>query len=225
MIGKNNYKYFMIQDYGKNWIRLDSRNALINHYWDLLKEIDLFIQANNDLEDATYWSICRDNFVHNEIFCYNNTGKKITTPWVSIVKQFPELPMLQNKLYLHAYIGRTMAGNWGIHRHCYAPNSSWNLAVFDAGCSNGQIEFYKSQSTKLNPSSEYYEDEVEFNSVGFKLVDSVPLMTGDIISLNTWEWHAHITVNKNVCAFLSCLKNTPCEVKTRTNLKKIFKSI
>lgn len=215
----------MIQDSGTNWIRLDSRNSLINHYWDLLKEIDIYIQEHNDLQDATYWAICRDNFVHNEIFCSNNTGKKITTPWISIVKKFPELPIIQNKLNLHAYIGRTMAGNWGIHRHCYAPNSAWNLVIFDSGCSNGSIDFYKSKTAKITPTSEYYEDEVDFNSDGFSLWESVPIMTGDIYSLNTWAWHAHVTRNRNVCAFLSCLRNTPPSTGTKNQIKSTYKKI
>lgn len=215
----------MIQGYGTNWIRLDNRNSLINHYWDLLKEIDIFIQCHNDLHDATYWAICRDNSTHNEIFCTDNKGKKITTPWVSIVKKFPELPIIQNKLHLHAYIGRTMAGNWGIHRHCYATNSTWNLVIFDSGCSNGSIDFYRNSANKLEPTNEYYQDEVDFNTSGFNLWESVPIMTGDIFSLNTWAWHAHNTVNRNVCAFLSCMKDTPPIRQTRTKIKKQLKSL
>jgi len=215
----------MIQDSGINWIRLDSRNQLINHYWDLLKEIDLYIHRHNDLEDATYWAICRDNTTHNEIFCSNNTGKTITTPWTTVAKEFPELSIIQRKLQLHAYIGRTMVGNWGIHRHCYAPDSAWNIAIFDSGCSNGHVDFYKTSTSKLDPNNAYYEDEVDFNSDGFTLWESVPIMTGDMLSLNTWAWHSHITENRNVCAFLSCLKNTPPGTGTRSRIKRTLKEV
>lgn len=210
----------MAQEWGKNWIRFDSRQPLINRYWDLLKEVDAYIQRHNDLEQATYWAVCRDNKQHNEIFCSNNQGKRITTPWIKIVKQFPELTDLQNRLNLHSYIGRTMTGNWGVHRHCYAPDSVWNLVIFDSGCSQGTMDFYRDKTTDQLPSSEYYEDERSVTEQGFALWESVNVMTGDVMSINTWTWHSHTTKsNKNVCAFLSCLKDTPPRSQTLRQIR------
>ena len=201
----------------KNFIKLNSKDETLIQYNQLLNKIDRYISKNNDLKNAIYWSICQDNKKHNEIFCRNNIGKKIKTPWNDVIVQFPELNEYQNELGLHSYVGCTLAGNWGIHKHCYDAESYWNIAFFKNGCSKGAIEFYKEKNKKTNYSITSLE-ELDYGTPRLELVEKVALKNGDIISLNTLKWHSHtVRPNSNVRVFLNCIVNAKVA-------KKIHKS-
>jgi len=188
----------------KNFVKLDSSAEILNDYYILLNKIDKYIRKYNNLDNAIYWSICQDNNKHNEIFCKNNVGKKIETPWKNVIQEFPQLMDYQSELGLHAYVGCTLAGNWGIHKHCYDNESYWNIAFFKSGCTNGSLEFFKE---KTNSTKDYTLslEELDYGDPKLRLTNCLELNNGDIVSLNTMIWHAHITKQKNVRVYLNCI--------------------
>jgi hypothetical protein len=189
-----------ILDCGKHWIRLDETDSRLKKLRKLLPEVENWIgRYDPRVLTAQYWGITKDS---PEETCVVNLGsesgyegEELEVTYEDVMRQFPNLKELFGELGLQPYLGTNKIGNWGIHRHCYNPTARWNLVMLGEGNVGSRGNFFEYVGD--HPVDPDYDlvygvlDECEEEEA--RRVETVYLSDGEAYSIDTWQWHSHLT--------------------------------
>lgn len=193
-----------ILDEGQCWIRLDEGYWKLRKLKALLPVVERWI-ADKDPRVITsnYWGICMDapgenvvvNLTYEDGVQGGYEGEELLVNYYDVMEAFPELRQLFVDLELQPYLGKNSIGNWGIHRHCYNPTSRWNLVMLGEGNDGGAGIFFKNDEEGCYPVEPTYEYVVDYLAEGISLqeIERCSLETGRVFTIDTWNWHSHLT--------------------------------
>lgn len=192
----------MILSSGINWIRINENDSRFVELEKLLQQAEKFVAIKDPrILECDYWGICRDNKEEEIVVKCSGEyhGERLAVTYNDVMRAFPELKKVMDELKIYPYIGKNYIGNWGIHKHAYGDKSKWNICVLGKGNKNATINFHEVIETTNNYSectNQYFFHILEPNEKT-KVLETIHVAPGQIYSLNTWQWHSHITKSKS----------------------------
>ena len=215
---------------GQNWIRINEKDSRFIEIQTLLKKVEEFLQKEIPaVIESHYWAI--SPLYEQDGILLTKNGQLVTEekfPKINydlIMEKFPLLKELMNILDLEPYIAKNKFGDWGVHRHAYSLNSLWNICILQEDNNNAVIEFR--EITNKKNLSVFEDPEKLFNSldtdIETNLIESVTVKTGEIYTLNTWNWHSHVTnvVDHRAECFLLHFKNSTNKDRVKQTIDRL----
>lgn len=182
----------------------------------LAREVNQFVNDNDpDANNSDYWGLCdnRDaeivsyiDFEHHK----NDRHYPLKTDIHQVYDQIPRLREFFEEFEMQPYFGKALSGNFGVHKHAFSPDSTWNLCVLDKNTENSKVGFhYPIEGRELygNPTLEYFYDHLD-NDRPVTTEISLDLFPEDIYSFNVWQWHSFVLPeHKKTDVYLFYFKN------------------
>lgn len=176
---------------------------------------DLVLKLDPEAIKGDYWQLAEFEEANIVTFIDYETHKDnhrpLKTNWKEVVSLLPEFKSLVDHLQVEKYFGHTQRGNWGVHKHVFSPATNWNLSAVHDVPDNSYVRLHETEKSFGPAKNDYCYDHLP-NDYKSTVVDEFKIKTGDIVSLNVWEWHSfevpnHSLVSVNLFYFKDSYDN------------------
>jgi hypothetical protein len=192
---------------------------------DLCRSVSAYVESKHPgAHESDYFGLCPNK--DSEIVSYldfeshNDTHYPLQATLDQALIDLPKLKEFFDEFNMHPYIGKAIAGNWGTHRHAFAPDALWNMCVLDEGTDGTSVQFHylADGGADYGPCIDgNYYDHLDSNRE--KITElTLTLDREDIYLFSTWDWHSYIVPNhRKTGVYLLYFQNA----KTQEDIDKI----
>lgn len=197
---------------------------------DLCRQVNAHVLTRHpDADHSDYWGLCE--FKTAEIVSYidfefhkNDIHYPLKDSFEQVLDDIPEFKEFLKEFNLHPYFGKAIAGNFGVHKHAFAPDATWNLCVLDKNTENSKVGFHfpvEGRDLYGPVVDEYFYDHLD-NDRPVTTELSIDVGPEDIYSFNVWQWHSFtVPENKKTDVYLFYFKNAVTEEDIDNIIKKL----